>query len=99
MPIGSDVADADNADADDVDNVDADDADNVDDDDDDDDDANDSDNAADDDDDADNVLFRWENWLGQMWTHPCHRHRNQYSLRPQWLLKVCSLRVYAVWPD
>ena len=81
MPIGSDVADADNADADDVDDVDADDADNVDADDADDDDANDSDDAADDD--ADNVLFRWENWLGQMWTHPCHRHRNQYSLRPQ----------------
>ena len=75
MPIGTDVAEADNADDDDVDDVDADDAD--------DDDANDSDDAAADDDDADNLLFRWENWLGQIWTHPCHRHRNQYSLRPQ----------------
>ena len=29
-------------------------------------------------------LSRWENWSGQMWTHPCHQDRDQFSLR--WLL-------------
>lgn len=29
------------------------------------------------------IANRWENWVGQMWTHPCHRDRNQFSLRPR----------------